>query len=136
LLLNLHSSNGLITYITTIKIAVLGDMLELGKMTEESHREIGALAAECADVLVVVGKRALKIAEGAKEAGYRSDTIFAFDNADQAKNVVEEMISEGDIVLVKGSQSMRMEKIVEEIMAYPELKTKLLVRQEEEWKNR
>ncbi len=118
------------------KIAVLGDMLELGKMTEESHREIGALAAECADVLVVVGKRALKIAEGAKEAGYRSDTIFAFDNADQAKNVVEEMISEGDIVLVKGSQSMRMEKIVEEIMAYPELKTKLLVRQEEEWKNR
>jgi UDP-N-acetylmuramoyl-tripeptide--D-alanyl-D-alanine ligase len=118
------------------KIAVLGDMLELGRLTEESHKEIGALAQQSADVLVVVGKRASHIAEGAIEAGYNEERIFKFDTADQAKTEIEQMIHEGDIILVKGSQGMRMEKIVEEIMAHPELKEKLLVRQEEEWRNR
>lgn len=118
------------------KIAVLGDMLELGRLTEESHKEIGALAQQSADVLVVVGKRANHIAEGAIEAGYSEERIFKFDTADQAKTEIEQMIREGDIILVKGSQGMRMEKIVEEIMAHPELKEKLLVRQEVEWRNR
>ena len=118
------------------KIALLGDMLELGKKSEEAHKAIGERAGVSCDILVTVGMRARKIAEGALNAGLSEKNIFQFEDSRKAGKFTEEIMHEGDAVLVKGSQSMRMERAVEEIMAEPERKTELLVRQDEEWGRR
>ncbi len=124
------------------KIAVLGDMLELGEHTEQAHIAIGKRAAEVADILVCVGARAKFIAEAASEQGRASTEtsrsnvlqILNFDTSEDAKLKIQELIREHDLVLVKGSQGIRMEKIVEEIMAHPERSKDLLVRQSNRWK--
>jgi UDP-N-acetylmuramoyl-tripeptide--D-alanyl-D-alanine ligase len=118
------------------KIAVLGDMLELGKFTEEAHRAIGERVGNVADILVVVGPRAKTIAHGALEKGFSEKKIQSFDTAADAAKFLQEVIKEGDVVLLKGSQSIRLERAVEAIMAHPEEKGKLLARQDKEWKNR
>lgn len=117
------------------KIAVLGDMLELGRHTEEAHRDIGKFAKEKVDVLVVVGSRAKKIKEGAIEAGMKEENIFEFSNSKEAGKFLKDFIQEGDFILVKGSQGMRMERTVEAILSLADKKnkSKLLVRQDEEW---
>ena len=66
----------------------------------------------------------------------KKQQIFSFNDSDEAKNEIELMLREGDVVLIKGSQSIRTEKIVEEIMRHPDKKEKLLVRQDSEWLNR
>lgn len=114
------------------KIAVLGDMLELGEHSEKAHRDIGMLASEVADILVCVGSRAKSMAESAL-GKLSSDKIYTFDNSNDAKQKVRDLIQEHDLVLVKGSQGMRMEKIVEEIMAEPQHKKELLIRQSHRW---
>lgn len=118
------------------KIAVLGDMLELGKFTIEEHKKLGMLAGKQSDTLFAVGLRAKYLVEGALESGMSEKKILEFADARMAGKYLEGMIARGDIILVKGSQSMRMERAVEEIMAHPEDASKLLVRQEEEWKKR
>ena len=118
------------------KIAVLGDMLELGKFTVEEHKKIGMLAGKQTDLLFAVGLRAKYLVEGALASGMSEKKILEFIDAKTAGKYLEGMLSNGDIILVKGSQSMRMERVVEEIMAHPEEASDLLVRQEEEWKNR
>ncbi|MEI6346025.1 MAG: UDP-N-acetylmuramoyl-tripeptide--D-alanyl-D-alanine ligase [bacterium] len=118
------------------KIALLGDMMELGKLSSEAHRKVGLLAGTVVDVLVTVGVRARQIAEGALDAGLADSKIFQFDHAQEAGKFIEQMLGEGDIVLAKGSQSIRMERAVQEIMAEPERRTELLVRQDDEWQNR
>jgi len=115
------------------KIAVLGDMLELGKYTVEAHKAIADRAIKVADIIFAVGLRAKFISEEAKSQGFSSDNIFEFSTSQEAGKPLQEMIQEGDLILIKGSQGMRMEKIVEEIMFHPEDKEKLLVRQEKEW---
>lgn len=115
------------------KIAVLGDMLELGKHTKEAHENIGKIAKENVDILVVVGQRALFTKEGAINAGMKSENIFDFPDSVQAGNFLKNFIQDRDLIFVKGSQGMRMERVVEEIMKEPENKTKLLVRQDPEW---
>jgi len=114
------------------KIGILGDMLELGEYTEMAHRNIGELASEFCDYLICVGSRAKFIAESAAKI-MSFDKIFCFDDAVTASKKVQELIQKGDMVLIKGSQGMRMEKIVEEIMAEPERKSELLVRQSRKW---
>ncbi len=98
------------------KIAALGDMRELGKYQIGAHRAIGDLAAERADILITVGAVAKFIADSAANQ-MPKENILSFDTSDEAKIKVQEIIREGDIVLVKGSRAMRMEKIVEEITA-------------------
>jgi UDP-N-acetylmuramoyl-tripeptide--D-alanyl-D-alanine ligase len=115
------------------KVAALGDMLELGKYTESEHINLGRYAARVLDYLITVGTRAKFIAEGAVEAGMEKKNIESFDTSEEAKERVQELVKEGDLVLVKGSQSMRMEKIVLEIMAEPERAKDLLVRQYGKW---
>lgn len=115
------------------KIAVLGDMLELGRYTQEAHKKVGEYAAHHADILVTVGIRARYIAEGALAAGMSEKKIFQYEESRAAGKYVEGELNKGDIVLVKGSQGMRMERAVEEIMAHPEDKELLLVRQDAEW---
>ncbi len=118
------------------KIAVLGDMLELGKYTVEAHKAIADRAIKVANIIFTVGLRAKFISEEAKSQGFSSDNIFEFSTSQEAGKPLQETIKEGDLILVKGSQGIRMEKIIEEIMAHPEDKEKLLVRQEKEWRNK
>lgn len=124
------------------KIAVLGDMLEIGKYTEQVHRAIGDQAAEFVDLLITVGPRAKFIADEAMTRGAEksartllSEQILKFEDVDEAGKKLDSLLKPGDLILVKGSQSMRMEKAVLEIMASPTEADKLLVRQEEYWKN-
>lgn len=114
------------------KIGILGDMAELGQYTIQAHESIGNLAAEKCDALFAVGPRAKFIAEAAMNQ-LGKDKIFTFPTPDEAKLKIQEFIKQGDIILVKGSQSMRLEKIVKEIMAEPDKAGELLVRQSEHW---
>ena len=122
------------------KIAVLGDMLELGKYTEEAHRNIGKIAGENlnnkTDILVVVGPRAKVIKEGALETGLKEENIFEFLDSYQAVEFIKSLAQEGDFILVKGSQGMRMERVVEAILLDQKNKKKLLARQDEEGKKK
>ncbi len=115
------------------KIAVLGDMLELGKHTEEAHRTIGALAAESAKILITVGPRAQGIKQGALDAGMDAKNIFDFADSVQAGVFLKDFIKKGDIILIKGSQGVRMERISAALLQDQENRKKLLVRQEDEW---
>ncbi len=116
------------------KIAVLGDMLELGEEEEKSHREVGKMLSK-GDITfaVLVGKR-MKLA--LKEMAKGSKKVFHFSNPMDAGIFLQNQIRPGDLILVKGSQGMRMEKIVEEIMNNPNQREKLLVRQDDFWKNK
>ncbi len=114
------------------KYAVLGDMLELGAYTQEAHQDIGCDVARFGiDYLITVGERAKDIASAAREYGMNPDRIFSFDNSIEAGRFLQDRIQEGDLILVKGSAGMAMEKIVKEIMAEPDRAKELLVRQEE-----
>lgn len=118
------------------KIAVLGDMLELGKYTEEEHHLVGEKIKGIADILVTVGPRAKFITEGAIDNGFNVKNIYHFDSSKTTAKFLEGMIEKGDIVLIKGSQGVRLERAVEAIMKNKELKNKLLCRQDKEWKNK
>ncbi len=117
------------------RIAILGDMLELGLDTENAHREIGFRVVEANfDYLIVVGEASKKFtAVAAKEAGMDENKIVVFDDSASAGKFLQNKMEKGDIILIKGSQSIRMEKIVKEVMAEPEKAEELLVRQEEYW---
>jgi UDP-N-acetylmuramoyl-tripeptide--D-alanyl-D-alanine ligase len=97
------------------RIAVLGDMLEVGKYTPEVHERMGHLAARSADALFTVGPRAKFIAEAARSEGMKRERIFSFDTADEACKPIQNFLRKGDVVLVKGSHSMELNKVVEEI---------------------
>lgn len=118
------------------KIAVLGDMMELGNHSADEHLKIGKLAASTVDILITVGIRAKYIAQGAHEQKMKKKDIFEFSDSKRTGEKLAKILQDGDIALVKGSQSVRMERIVERVMAQPEKKFKLLVRQEEEWSRR
>lgn len=118
------------------KIAVLGDMMELGSHTAEAHKQVGELAAQIVDILITVGVRSKFTYESALASGFEPNKLFHFSLAQEAGEYLKTIIGQGDIILVKGSQSVRMERVVVEIMAEPEKKAKLLVRQEEEWGKR
>jgi UDP-N-acetylmuramoyl-tripeptide--D-alanyl-D-alanine ligase len=115
------------------KIAVLGDMMELGVETVEAHRQAGREVKGAATELITVGMRAKFIGEAAK---VRKGHWRHFDDSIEAGKFVQEIIKAGDVILVKGSQSMRMERVVEEVMAAPEHKATLLVRQSAEWRGK
>lgn len=116
------------------KIAVLGDMLELGKYSIEEHKKAGRLAAETADILVTIGPRSQYSAESAKLMGMKH--VHEFTDSRTAGRFLKDFVQLGDTVLVKASQGIRAERVVEAIMAHPEDKEKLLVRFDAEWKNR
>jgi UDP-N-acetylmuramoyl-tripeptide--D-alanyl-D-alanine ligase len=93
------------------RIAVLGDMLELGSYEEEGHRKVGVRAADVVDLLVTVGGRAQLIAEEALAAGLAPDRVLAMDDAEAALAALHSIIGPGDVVLVKGSRAVGMEEI-------------------------
>lgn len=118
------------------KIAVLGDMLELGSHSSSAHKEGGKLVAECVDVLLTVGVRARDFKESALEGGISENSVWSFSTSSEAGEFLKDFIKKGDVILAKGSQSMRMEKVVAILLEDKQNKGKLLVRQEEEWNKR
>jgi UDP-N-acetylmuramoyl-tripeptide--D-alanyl-D-alanine ligase len=120
------------------RIAVLGDMLELGRYSKDAHRKVGERAAKCADMLITVGFRSRATAEAALDAGMKEANVrqYELNESQRAGKELEAELKEGDIVLVKGSQGLRMERTVMEIMAEPERAAELLVRMEPDWLSR
>ncbi len=116
------------------RIVVLGDMLELGNYSEDGHRLIGEKVAKIGvDEIILVGERARDIGRGAIDNKFNKELIFHFTNPEDAGLFLQDRISEHDVVLIKGSQGVRLEKTVKEIMAEPEKARELLVRQTDEW---
>ena len=100
------------------RIAVLGDMAELGSLTELAHFRIGeAVARLPIEVLVSVGPRAQRIADGARAEGMPADDIHACATAPEAAEVLRGILSHNDAVLVKASRVMGLESVVEEIVS-------------------
>jgi UDP-N-acetylmuramoyl-tripeptide--D-alanyl-D-alanine ligase len=99
------------------KVAVLGDMLELGEGSEPAHREIGRMAASsCPDILLAVGRLSRFLAEEAKKDGLKGE-ILTFRNSREAGKRLAEIVKEGDTVLIKGSRAMQMEEVVNVLLS-------------------
>lgn len=114
-------------------IAVLGDMLELGEYTIKAHTEVGERTPRSADFLITVGSRAKIIAEAAVKKGLSKKSVVSFNKVEEAGRYLQNLIRAGDVILVKASQGVRLEKIVKEVMAEPRRAGELLVRQEPAW---
>ncbi|MBP6888882.1 MAG: UDP-N-acetylmuramoyl-tripeptide--D-alanyl-D-alanine ligase [Candidatus Pacebacteria bacterium] len=118
------------------KIAVLGDMMELGNHTREEHYRIGKVAGEIVHRLFTVGIRSRITAEGALDSKMSDQNIIQCDTSIEAGKELVKLLEPGDIVYLKGSQSIRMERAVKMILAATHPGEKYLVRQEKEWQNR
>ena len=110
------------------RIAVLGDMLELGRYSVMEHERIGEHASRVADLVVTVGIRAKGFVAVAGQA-------VSYDDSRAAAAALPSLIRPGDVILVKGSQSVRTERIVEALLAHRSDLSRLS-RQEREWKRR
>ncbi len=119
--------------VATRKISVLGDMMELGTFSPAEHRKVGELAAKSVDVLVTVGIRARDIALSAEAAGMSKEKIHSFDTSVEAADFMRGIVAAGDLILIKGSQSPRLERVTAALLAEPLRAHELLVRQEPEW---
>ncbi|MBU0597713.1 UDP-N-acetylmuramoyl-tripeptide--D-alanyl-D-alanine ligase [Patescibacteria group bacterium] len=115
------------------KFAALGDMLELGDYTVPGHEEVGDAAAQVVDVLITVGERSKATAKAALIAGMPENNVFSFGTTEMAGKFIQQRIKQGDIILIKGSQGTRMERVVKELMVEPMKAKELLVRQNPEW---
>ena len=113
---------------TMRRIAVFGDMLELGEYCEAGHQEVGKLVARSADLLFTYGEKGRLISEQAKKSGMKKDQVFHFDDINNLIKSLKNTIKSTDAILVKGSRAMRMESVVKKIMAEPEKAGELLVK--------
>ncbi len=95
------------------RVAVLGDMLELGEAGESLHEGIGRHAAGRVDVLLGTGALSAYTVRGAREAGLDPRRALHFEDRDELVHHLEQEVSEGDLVLVKGSRGMALESVVE-----------------------
>ncbi len=118
------------------KIAVLGDMLELGIYSIEQHRRMGELVPKVADILLTLGVRSREIAQAALDNGMPEANVFQYDDVGRAGRELQAMLQPGDVVLIKASQAIRAERVVEEVMLEPERASELLVRQDAAWQRR
>ena len=98
------------------KIAVLGDMLELGEKEVQFHFRAGEQVAETRwDILMAAGPLSAHMAEGASSAGMSKERIFHFPDSEAAAKEIWSIVKEGDLILVKGSRGMKMDKVVDEL---------------------
>jgi UDP-N-acetylmuramoyl-tripeptide--D-alanyl-D-alanine ligase len=102
----------LLAELTGRKIAVLGDMLELGEMELQGHKVVGGRAAQVVDVLIAVGARGRWIGEEARATGLSAQQVFFADGNAAAVEILRRVMRAGDMVLIKGSRGAKMEEIV------------------------
>ncbi len=112
------------------KIAILGGMMELGEYSDDAHDKLGREAVESADLIIGIGERGKRIisvvAENEKETMWFASSVTAASE-------IKKLVSQGDLILVKGSQSVRTEHIVKALMKNPNMASSLLVRQYGNW---
>lgn len=118
------------------KIAILGDMLDLGKMTMDAHSKIGLSLKDATDYAFLIGPRMQYAYESAMNEKYPKTKIFYFERPLDALPQLQKIMKTGDAILVKGSQGMRMEQLVAELIEDKENIKNLLVRQDPEWLKR
>jgi UDP-N-acetylmuramoyl-tripeptide--D-alanyl-D-alanine ligase len=94
------------------KIAVLGDMLELGTYEEEGHRKVGLRVIDSVDVLITVGRLGGIIAKEAERWGFPKSAVHMLDDKAEAVDLLREIVVPGDVILVKGSRALRLEEVV------------------------
>lgn len=95
------------------RVAILGDMFEMGELAEYGHRLTGKSTINNADVLITIGNDSKFIGDEAKNLGFVEENIHHFETKEDAINEINNLVKEKDIVLVKASRSMKLEKIVE-----------------------
>lgn len=113
------------------KIAVLGDMREIGKYAFEAHQTIGDMATTIVDMLVCIGDAGKVIQQQAIAKGLDAKQVFWFDvdALPEAASMLQKILKQGDVVLIKASRALHLERIVKAIMAHPEKADTLLVHQ-------
>jgi UDP-N-acetylmuramoyl-tripeptide--D-alanyl-D-alanine ligase len=94
------------------RIAVLGDMLELGPYERQGHEMVGLRAAQVIDLLVTVGRRAHMIAEAARRAGMKPASVVELEDSAEAVRWLQDNLTARDAALVKGSHGLRMDRII------------------------
>ena len=101
------------------KIAILGDMLELGEYSEDIHRKVGKeVVKNNIDILITVGELSIYIKDEAIKKGFNKNNIYSFEKQDDTYNFIKSILKKGDLVLIKGSHGIKLEKVVEEIMKF------------------
>ncbi|MCI5108345.1 MAG: Mur ligase family protein [Candidatus Pacebacteria bacterium] len=110
------------------KVVILGDMRELGDYAIKEHERIGLMASRVSDMLLFVGRHA-------KDFQREINDSNSVVDVEGAISFMKNKVKDGDVILVKGSQGIRLEKLVAILMKYPERKKNLLVRQDKEWKS-
>lgn len=109
-----------IEYLTKLqgrKVAVLGDMLELGKYSKELHEKVGEeVVKNNIDILVVCGKEARNISHKALRLGMKKENIFEYNNLEETINALKKLLLPADTVLIKASNGMHFNKIVNELL--------------------
>lgn len=119
------------------KVVVLGDMLELGADSEAEHRALAAdVAASGVELVILAGKRMRLLGEELLSSGFSRGNVMLFPDPDSISNALDGVLREGDLVLVKGSRGMRMEKVTEVILRNPSEAKELLCCQSPDWRNR
>ncbi len=116
------------------RLVLLGDMAELGALREGAHREIGRQCARTADMLVTKGELASLAAEEALRAGMPSAAVHVTYTPEDAARLLTDVLGPGDLLLVKGSATARLEGVTRQLLADPEADAPLLPRQSQGWR--
>jgi UDP-N-acetylmuramoyl-tripeptide--D-alanyl-D-alanine ligase len=101
----------LLEELTGRKVAVLGDMLELGRYEQEGHIKVGIRAAEVADLLITIGPRSHSVAKAARDSGFPVANISEVETTEEAVKILKKLLNPQDVVLIKGSRGMQMDTI-------------------------
>ncbi|MCD2500238.1 UDP-N-acetylmuramoyl-tripeptide--D-alanyl-D-alanine ligase [Clostridium sp. NSJ-145] len=100
----------LATYNGGRKVAILGDMYELGSKSKEAHAEVGSYATDKVELLIVIGENIEEF-----RSGYKGKSIVAFKTKDECLDKLKDYINKNDIILVKASRGMKFEEVVNEL---------------------
>ena len=95
------------------RIAVLGEMLELGEQTLAAHYKVGQQAATSADVLLCYGPSGSEMEKGALEGGMTSEQAQAYTSKEDMAKALKQLAKPGDVILFKGSRGVRMEQVLD-----------------------
>jgi len=95
------------------KIAILGDMLELGEYSKKNHIEVGQyIEKNKIDILIVVGKESKNYKEGALREGFNANSIYEYKSVNSLKDKINDILIQGDVILLKGSRGSKMEEVL------------------------
>lgn len=110
---SMQAALGILGRYSERKVAILGDMFEMGDMAEYGHRLVGKSCIGNTDVLITIGEISKFISDEAKNMGLGANNIYHFETKEEAIEKIENIINTKDVVLVKASRGMKLEKIVE-----------------------